>query len=350
MSSSLRRQRPSRVSARGKELPEGWLRWYDESSQSHYYEDPSGQTTWDDPTRWRLSDWIERLRGSSEQEENPPKSESMSMSIEEAFAACGGVREGFDERDAEDETELPSEAKLHVYDVSFRGAKVLNSVLMKRGGAYHTGIEIWNREWSYGASVEGCGIFSCAPRRCRPHEYRETISLGLSHKSELDVFDTLLRLAPYWSGDSYDVLRKNCNSFCIVFAGALGVDHVPAWIHSLGDGAAEFDDIARRAISNFWGPRRVDSASVVARAAVVADNFGAWQLDHFQTYEDAKRRYDDLPFTHAAVLFVRFDSDPPGAWHTAHRYGLRHAVHNIQRRFLVTKDLFKPTDTTPRAA
>ena len=206
-----------------------------------------------------------------------------------------------------------AEVTLHVYDVKFRGAALLNSVLLKTSGAFHTGVEVHGREWSFGATADedACGIFACAARSCRPHEYRESVSLGTSKMTALDVFNVLLRLEPTWSGASYDVLRKNCNSFCIVLAGELGAADIPRWTHCLGDGIGSLDDRARRALSSLRRPSHLapprHATDDSRRALVVSDNHGEWTSRKLASYADAKKLWAELPLTHASVLFVSTD-------------------------------------------
>ena len=181
---------------------------------------------------------FDRLRG------EPPKEAPLyrPRTIECAFAEYSA--------DDADESDGDAPVTLRVYDVSFRGAGALNSLLNGSRGAFHTAIEVHGLEWSFGATTDDdddtSGIFACDPASAQPHRYREAIPLGRTKKSPVDVFNILLRLAPFWLGKSYDVLRKNCNSFCILFSGELGADAPPPWTHRLGDGAAALDDRVSR--------------------------------------------------------------------------------------------------------
>mmetsp|Transcript_18050 Transcript_18050/g.27208 ORF Transcript_18050/g.27208 Transcript_18050/m.27208 type:complete len:550 (-) Transcript_18050:1486-3135(-) len=377
------KQRPAKVSADGlRKLPEGWLRWWDETSSQFYYQNTkTGQVSWSDPTRWKLGQWLDHYYGNKSgksrigqrsrrilQKKNIDDDDSVSSgssagrgpeSIEQAFSEfCLSQHYDGDDDDEEEEEEdddLKNPQKqekyqvwLHVYDVKFRGAGMLNSIFrpLTLGGAFHTGIEVYGREWSFGATAHECGIFAYPPKTCEPHRYRESISLGFTSKSELAVFESLLRLAPLWWGTSYDLLRKNCNSFCIVFAGALGVQSLPEWVHSLADGAAAVDDRTRRVFAALTASPTPEQRRNIARrearqrasdlsiheAAVVADDYGRWRVDRYATYAAAKECFDDLPLRHASALFVK--PSPTSPWRIRHTYGIPSAVANIQRRFL----------------
>ena len=237
--SRVQTQVPNYDTSNGAPLPAGWVRWVDpETDEFYYHNESTGETTWDDPTRWKVGLLFDRLRG------EPPKEAPLyrPRTIECAFA----------EYSADDENESDGDAPvtLRVYDVSFSGAGALNSLLNGSSGAFHTAIEVHGLEWSFGATADDdddtSGIFACDPASAQPHRYREAISLGRTKKSPVDVFNILLRLAPFWLGKSYDVLRKNCNSFCILFSGELGADAPPPWTHRLGDGAAALDDRVSR--------------------------------------------------------------------------------------------------------
>jgi hypothetical protein len=241
---------------------------------------------------------------------------------------------------------------LHVYDV--RGSATLNALCGGRAGAFHTGIELFGKEWSFGATrgAPRCGIFAVKPSKCAPHFHRETVELGFTQRTPLEVFQLLLRLAPLWCGSSYDVLRQNCNSFCLVLAGELGVDSIPPWTHALADGAARIDDRARRLKHDFAsaGRRRlgvvedavdegvatVDVVDVLvetrsAKAAIISDDAGVWTRRRFLTVSRAQAAWDALPLKdasplkNAAVLFLRQDDE----WRPLHAYGQSPATRRV---------------------
>eukprot|EP00971_Amphidinium_carterae_P126646 2509059-Amphidinium_carterae.1 len=46
-------------------------------------------------------------------------------------------------------------------------------------GAFHAAVEIHGKEWSFGATPDNrSGIFSCPPRACSAHSFREAIPMG----------------------------------------------------------------------------------------------------------------------------------------------------------------------------
>ena len=55
---------------------------------------------------------------------------------------------------------------LHVYDL---GRGQLKAVGTHWAGAFHSAVEVNDREWSFGATDQGSGVFSNAPRGCTMH-------------------------------------------------------------------------------------------------------------------------------------------------------------------------------------
>jgi len=130
---------------------------------------------------------------------------------------------------------------LHVYDLLQNPSiQTANGILRVVGsGAYHTALEVYDMEWSYGACEHGTGVFSCIPGGCAMHHYREAIPLGNIQLSKKDVDRILEKMAHDWQGCQYDILRRNCCHFSAEFGKRLGAREVPRWISSLaGVGAS----------------------------------------------------------------------------------------------------------------
>lgn len=146
---------------------------------------------------------------------------------------------------------------LHVYDLGRRwnGVKTANSVLRRLGaGAYHTGVEVYGREYTFGDSRKGCpkgqtGLFSDEPRRCRAHRYRESVPMGYTELSRTQVRALLERLQSEWLAGDYDLCRRNCCSFCECLCGELGVrpsPTLPPWITKLAAAAGSLEEVKER--------------------------------------------------------------------------------------------------------
>ena len=138
------------------------------------------------------------------------------------------------------------------------------------GGMYHTGVEVWGREYWYGYSeTEGYGVSSCVPRANPDHRYYKTIECGISsicpsearsrrlrllltvlciyrtkllHFGSFDCLCHLVQLAQLvrqlelsWSGPDYDVLSRNCCHFTQELCTRLGVGPAPEWLNLLAE-------------------------------------------------------------------------------------------------------------------
>lgn len=129
---------------------------------------------------------------------------------------------------------------LHIYDVA--GSDIvsgINKLLYPMGtGAFHAGVEVHGAEWSFGYTEEGSGVFSCAPKGCEMHKYRESLPMGRTPLSAGQVEQLIRRLSSEWPGVDYDLLRRNCCTFSDELCVQLGVGHVPKWVTNLAGAGA----------------------------------------------------------------------------------------------------------------
>mmetsp|Transcript_24906 Transcript_24906/g.71461 ORF Transcript_24906/g.71461 Transcript_24906/m.71461 type:complete len:228 (+) Transcript_24906:57-740(+) len=142
---------------------------------------------------------------------------------------------------------------LNVYEVGHaRAIEKLNRMtqdVLKQGGIFHAGIEVFEREWSFGATKRSTsGVFHCEPCACQLHTYRESLYLGDCGKTEEEVRQIIRGLKPEWNGRNYDRLHRNCIHFSEEFSGRLGVGPVPDWVHHMEDVGAKLDDKMKAAI------------------------------------------------------------------------------------------------------
>ena len=139
---------------------------------------------------------------------------------------------------------------LNIYDLGDSTTIRRLNVMLKPlgGGAFHAAIQVYGREWSFGGmgseddDGEESGIWSCSPQKCRQHTFRESISLGTTMLSEIEVLKLLTEICEEWPMNSYDLLRRNCCHFCEEFCGLLGVGHLPEWVLNLASAGAVVDD------------------------------------------------------------------------------------------------------------
>lgn len=121
---------------------------------------------------------------------------------------------------------------LNVYDLSEEWllANDVFQEVVDLGGAFHAGVEIYGREWTFGSE----GVCCQWPRTHDVHVYRQTISMGET-KYDPQEIDTILEdeMFTKWKGKHYDMLSKNCCSFARSFCKRLTGDGIPDWVDKL---------------------------------------------------------------------------------------------------------------------
>jgi len=141
---------------------------------------------------------------------------------------------------------LPGPVTLHVYDVtSSLDVVAINRVLRSIGsGAFHCGVEVYGKEWSFRRSTNGnTGMFWVYPRCCPGASYCEPVSMGNTSMSIDEVATLLASMSNEWSGNSYSLLKRNCCHFCDELCQQLGVGPIPSWVtHLAKTGAAILDE------------------------------------------------------------------------------------------------------------
>mmetsp|Transcript_51134 Transcript_51134/g.91379 ORF Transcript_51134/g.91379 Transcript_51134/m.91379 type:complete len:234 (-) Transcript_51134:265-966(-) len=114
---------------------------------------------------------------------------------------------------------------LNVYNIAEPG--LLQSIGL---GLFHSGVEVYGREWSYGGTAEHVsGVFWLPPRTAVP-DFKECIKLGQTHLNREEVAHMIEELKLIWIGSQYNVLSRNCNHFSHEFAARLGFE-VPEWVN-----------------------------------------------------------------------------------------------------------------------
>lgn len=142
------------------------------------------------------------------------------------------------------------EVYLNVYDLNpSSNASLYNCGL----GFYHTGIQLDLKEFTFGYHPgDQTGVMEVAPKVNHPN-FRETILLGVTTYKYREIFDMLDNIKEKFPGNSYHVIRKNCNTFTNCFADALLHKSIPSWVNrmaNIGKGMLEIQD--------FFGMRPYD--------------------------------------------------------------------------------------------
>eukprot|EP00427_Karlodinium_veneficum_P066514 CAMPEP_0169323340 /NCGR_PEP_ID=MMETSP1017-20121227/9896_1 /TAXON_ID=342587 /ORGANISM="Karlodinium micrum, Strain CCMP2283" /LENGTH=188 /DNA_ID=CAMNT_0009417933 /DNA_START=128 /DNA_END=694 /DNA_ORIENTATION=- len=116
---------------------------------------------------------------------------------------------------------------------------------MTQSGLYHTGVEVYGREWWYGATFDEwtTGITWNPPKMNKDHTYKETLLLGYTSMSPMQVWQAIEDMKWEWRGCTYHLLSRNCHHFTDAFCQKLGVNRPPYWINHLGNMGEGLTDI-----------------------------------------------------------------------------------------------------------
>ncbi|CAE7193629.1 unnamed protein product [Symbiodinium pilosum] len=151
---------------------------------------------------------------------------------------------------------------LHIYHVSTNSTVgAVNEYLEAIGtGAFHAGVEVNGVEYSYGYAPDRTGVFTCAPKGCKAHVYKDSLDMGATSKSASEIDEIIEEMKEDWPGFEYDLLRRNCCLFSKALVDKLGVGPVPTWVTNLAAAGATLHDGILK------GKEIADKAAVMARA------------------------------------------------------------------------------------
>lgn len=147
---------------------------------------------------------------------------------------------------------------VHVYDVCLLAQRTLNRWATGGSGigAFHCGVEVAGWEYYFTGVPRGTGRHAASgvrrhqPMRFHDGLYRESVPLGVSPLSSLEVAGVLERLVREWRAESYNLLSRNCTDFAAELVAELGPSEpFPAWAHGIAKhlvGAAVASAAARR--------------------------------------------------------------------------------------------------------
>eukprot|EP00438_Fugacium_kawagutii_P030266 Skav219078 [mRNA] locus=scaffold1777:74971:75642:- [translate_table: standard] len=157
---------------------------------------------------------------------------------------------------------MPEKVILHIYHVSTDSrVGTINEYLEAMGtGAYHAGVEVDGKEWSYGYSPDNTGVFSCPPKGCKAHVYKDSLDMGETLKSKSEIADTIDEMKGTWLGLDYDLLHKNCCVFSKELVEKLGCGPVPSWVTNLAAAGASLHS------GILQGKEYADKAAIMAKA------------------------------------------------------------------------------------
>ncbi|KAG5547981.1 hypothetical protein RHGRI_013613 [Rhododendron griersonianum] len=119
---------------------------------------------------------------------------------------------------------------LNVYDLT-----PVNGYFYWAGvGIFHTGVEVHGVEYAFGAhDYPTSGVFEVEPRQCPGYKFRKSIFIGTTYLDPIQVREFMERQSLSYSGDSYQLVVKNCNHFCEDICYKLTGNQIPKWVNRL---------------------------------------------------------------------------------------------------------------------
>ncbi|PKU64558.1 deSI-like protein At4g17486 [Dendrobium catenatum] len=119
---------------------------------------------------------------------------------------------------------------LNVYDLT-----AINSYAYWLGlGVYHSGVQVHGVEYAYGAHDHPTtGIFQAEPRSCTGFAFRKSILIGMTDLGPSEVRELMDELAHRYTGNTYNLISKNCNHFCYDACLRLTGNGTPRWVNRL---------------------------------------------------------------------------------------------------------------------
>ncbi|THU71477.1 hypothetical protein C4D60_Mb04t01840 [Musa balbisiana] len=101
-------------------------------------------------------------------------------------------------------------------------------------GVYHSGVQVHGVEYAYGAHDHPTtGIFEGEPRQCPGFVFRKSILIGRTDLGPCEVRALMEELAAKYTGDTYNLISKNCNHFCNEASLRLTGKPIPRWVNRL---------------------------------------------------------------------------------------------------------------------
>ncbi|CAJ1342015.1 unnamed protein product, partial [Effrenium voratum] len=157
---------------------------------------------------------------------------------------------------------------VRVYDLGNTFLTRWPNMVAKEYGAFHSGVEVYGMEWSFGMTPDSwsTGVAANLPGHHPDHRFRETLSMGCTNLSQGQVAEIIKEMTIEWKGRTYDVLTRNCHHFSDELCRKLGVAPLPSWVNQLAGTTASAADVIE-GVSASTGKVASDLAWLVGSAA-----------------------------------------------------------------------------------
>eukprot|EP00418_Pyrodinium_bahamense_P010054 CAMPEP_0179112294 /NCGR_PEP_ID=MMETSP0796-20121207/52485_1 /TAXON_ID=73915 /ORGANISM="Pyrodinium bahamense, Strain pbaha01" /LENGTH=278 /DNA_ID=CAMNT_0020810459 /DNA_START=66 /DNA_END=902 /DNA_ORIENTATION=- len=196
---------------------------------------------------------------------------------------------------------------VRVYDLGQTFVTRWHNKMTKSYGAFHTGVEVYGHEWSFGMTFDewSTGVTSNAPKQNPDHNFRETLSMGYTTYSPKEVMQIIDDMKISWKGSSYNVLSRNCHNFSDEFCQRLGVTGLPAWVNDLAYTGAEAVEFLDSADSGYDGGAALLDFLSSMRSSVY-NTFVAPERTESDPYQERRARDEEAQRHRRAVVHQRY--------------------------------------------
>ncbi|CAG8538906.1 4147_t:CDS:2 [Racocetra persica] len=137
-----------------------------------------------------------------------------------------------------------------IFDKKLPKGKIADIGYMFGIGVFHSGVEVYEKEYNFGGhDFDSTGVFVMKPRMGPPN---------VTFNKE-DVKSVIDGLSKEWSGNSYNLLTRNCNHFTSELCNILVGKPAPNWINR----AAKLGTLFPCVVPNDWieAPEGAESAN-----------------------------------------------------------------------------------------
>ncbi|CAA2960656.1 deSI At4g17486 [Olea europaea subsp. europaea] len=101
-------------------------------------------------------------------------------------------------------------------------------------GIYHSGVQVHGIEYAFGAHEHSTtGIFEVEPKQCPGFTFRKSILVGRTDLGPKEVHAFMEKLSDEYSGNTYNLIARNCNHFCNDVCLQLTRRPIPKWVNRL---------------------------------------------------------------------------------------------------------------------
>ncbi|KAK7406299.1 hypothetical protein VNO78_07922 [Psophocarpus tetragonolobus] len=134
------------------------------------------------------------------------------------------------ERERDRENSTRTSVYLNVYDLT----PINNYLFMFGLGIFHSGIQVHDIEYGFGAhEYPSSGVFEVEPRSCPGFIFRRSVLLGSTDMSNSEFRSFIERMSAKYHGDTYHLIAKNCNHFTDEVCQHLTGSPIPGWVNRM---------------------------------------------------------------------------------------------------------------------